>query len=388
MRHSAGFAAEETEPDAMTSFDVAVIGAGATGSAALYALARRGLRVLGLEQFRAGHNRGSSHGVSRIIRYGYYEHPSYVPLVRHADAQWHAIEQGSGRTLRHRTGILEIGTLDATLIRGTLASSREHGLAHDVLDAGEVMRRFPAFQIPSDFIGVLQPDGGWLEVEPSIHALLDLAKAARAQLREGVRVRGLEPNNRGVRIIMDDGSIETRSVIVAAGPWMRAFVPDLPLRVTRQVVGWFDPLEPQLFAPERFPIFMLETHHGIHYGFPLHVQGLKIAKHFHSNEAVDADRVDRTISRKDEATMREAIAEHLPAANGALRRATPCLYTMTPDGDFILDRLPQHPQIVVASPCSVHGFKFAPVIGEILANLATGKATAHDISRFRIGRFA
>ncbi len=372
----------------MARFEVVVIGAGVAGSAALLALARRGIAVLGLEQFAPGHDKGSSHGISRIIRYGYYEHPSYVPLVRDADRLWRELEQATGRTLRHRTGIIEIGAPDAELIEGTLASARLHDLPHEVLGARDVMRRFPAFRIPEHFVGVWQPDGGWLEAEPAIEAQVDLAKALGAELHTGVFVRAIEASGGGVRIVTDQGPIDAGAAIVAAGPWLRGLVPDLPLQVTRQIVAWFDPLDPAPFSPEQFPVFMLETARGIHYGFPLHAAGLKIAKHFHRGEAADPDGVDRAISAEDEALIRDAVAEHLPAANGPLRRAIICLYTMTPDGDFILDRLPGQPNVVVASPCSGHGFKFGPVIGEILADLATAKAPPHDLSRFRIGRFA
>ncbi len=372
----------------MPRFDVVIIGAGVTGSAALLALARRGVAVLGLERFAPGHDKGSSHGISRIIRYGYYEHPSYVPLVRHADALWRALEQKTGRTLRRRTGIIEIGAPDAELITGTLASARLHDLPHDVLDAREVMRRFPAFRIPEHFVGVLQADGGWLEAEPAIEAQIDLARASGAELRSGVTVRAIEAGADGVRIVTGHGVIDAGTAIVAAGPWLPSLVPDLPLQVTRQVVAWFDPLDPALFTADQFPVFMLETERGIHYGFPLHAAGLKVAKHFHRGEAVDPDNVGRAISSDDEVLIRDAIAAHVPAANGALRRATTCLYTMTPDGDFILDRLPGQPNVVVASPCSGHGFKFAPIVGEILADLATAKTPSHDVSRFRIGRFA
>jgi sarcosine oxidase len=163
----------------------------------------------------------------------------------------------------------------------------------------------------------------------------------------------------------------------------------LPLRVTREVTAWFAPADPTVFAPGRFPVFILESGYGMHYGFPHDPQaGLKVAKHHHRDETVDPDRVDRTVRPDDEALIRDALAAHLPATNGALASAVTCLYTMTPDGHFILDRLPQAPSVIVASPCSGHGFKFAPVIGEILADLAVDGATQHDISRFRLSRFA
>jgi len=193
-----------------------------------------------------------------------------------------------------------------------------------------------------------------------------------------------------VRIATGEGEIEARSAIVTAGAWLADLIPDLPapLRATREVMAWFAPLDPAPFDRERCPVFILESAHGMHYGFPLSRRGLlKIAKHHHRDETVYPDEPRRPVGPVDEALIRAAIADHLPAGNGALVAAKTCLYTLTPDRDFIIDRLPGAPSIIVASPCSGHGFKFAPLIGEILADLATGGETAHDISRFRLGRF-
>jgi sarcosine oxidase len=374
----------------MTHFDVVVCGLGATGSAALYQLARRGVRVLGLERFAPGHDQGSSHGETRVIRLGYFEHPSYVPLVRSAYAQWRAIEAAAGRRLLHVTGIAEIGPPDGALVAGTLASMALHGLRHEVLASAELMRRFPAFAVPPSFVGVVQPEGGFLEAEPSIAAMVGLAQAQGAEIRTGETVAAVAPAPGGVRITTDRGMVEAGAAIVALGPWIKALLPDLPapIRVTRQVMAWFEPLDPAPLADGRLPVFLIESRHGIHYGFPPRPSLIKIAKHHHRDQAVDPDGCDRTVSAADEALIRAAVAEHLPAANGQLIKAKTCLYTMTPDGDFIIDRLPGAPQIVVASPCSGHGFKFAPAIGAILADLATKGATADDIARFALARFA
>jgi sarcosine oxidase len=374
----------------MSSYDVAVVGLGAMGSAAARHLAARSARVVGIEQFAPGHDRGSSHGLTRIIRLGYFEHPSYVPLLRHAYALWRELEAASGAKLMHITGIVEIGPPDGTVVAGTLAASRMHALPHEVLDARELMRRFPAFRVPDDDVGVFQPDGGFLEPEAAIHAHLALARAAGAELRTGETARAVAPYGTGVRIATDRGVIDASTVIVSAGPWVRKLLPDLPapLRVTRQVIAWLDPLDAAAFAPGQFPVFLLESRHGIHYGFPAHgTRGVKVAKHYHRDETADADTVDRAISPDDEELIRAAVAEHLPAANGPLRDAKTCLYTMAPDGDFIIDRMPGAPRIIVASPCSGHGFKFAPVVGEVLADLATSGTTPHDISRFSLSRF-
>jgi sarcosine oxidase len=374
----------------MTHFDVVVCGLGATGSAALYQLARRGVRVLGLERLRPGHEQGSSHGETRVIRLGYFEHPSYVPLVRRAYAEWREIERAAGRQLLHVTGIAEIGPPDGVLVGGTLASMHRHGLRHELLAAAELMQRFPAFRVPPDHVGVVQPDGGYLEAEPSIEAMVGLAQAKGAEIRIGETIAAIEPVASGVRIATDRGEVAAGAAIVALGPWIKTLLPRLPapIRVTRQVMAWLEPLDPAPLTGGRLPVFLLESRHGIHYGFPpLRSSAIKVAKHHHRDQGVDPDTYDRTVSGEDELLIRAAIAEHLPAANGRLIKAKTCLYTMTRDGDFIIDSLPGAPQIVVASPCSGHGFKFAPAIGQILADLATTGATAHDIARFALARF-
>jgi sarcosine oxidase len=373
----------------MHSFDVVVCGLGAMGSAAVLHLARRGVRVLGLERFVPGHDRGSSHGATRIIRLGYFEHPSYVPLLRRAYQLWRELEADCGRQLLHVTGIAEIGPPGGILVPGTLASSRLHGLPHEVLAAPELMRRFPAFQLPPDYLAVLQPEGGFLAVEPAIEASLALASAAGAQIRSGAAVRSLEPRTGSVRVVTDGGAVEAGTVIVAAGAWTATLLPELAawLKVTREVTGWFEPANAGRIAG--LPVFIIESRHGMHYGIPPHAgAGIKVAKHHHRDESVDPEHHDRTVSPDDEALIRAAIAEHVPAANGRLVAARTCLYTMTPDGDFLIDRLPGAPNIIVASPCSGHGFKFAPVVGEILADLAQSGTTSHDVARFGLARLA
>jgi sarcosine oxidase len=371
--------------------DVIVVGLGAMGSAALYHLARQNVRVLGLERFEPGHERGSSHGRTRIIRHGYFEHPSYVPLVRRAAAMWRELEQQSGQGLMTVTGIVEIGKPDSALIKGTLAASREHQLPHEILPARELMKLYPAFRLPEDFIAVVQPDGGFVQAEAGIRAHLRLAAEAGADMHTGERVIAIEQIGDNVRVKTERGTFEAGSVIVSGGAWTKSLLPylDLPLQATRQVLLWVQPEYPDLFRPGWFPVFMIESEDGIHYGFPLHADdGLKIAKHHHAGEIVDPDNYDRIVSPDDEASITESIWRFLPASAGPIVSAKTCLYTMAPDEDFVIDRAPGHERIIVASPCSGHGFKFAPAIGQALAELALTGKTSFDLSRFRIGRFA
>jgi sarcosine oxidase len=375
----------------MSGPHIAVIGLGATGSAALYQLARRGIRVTGVEQFALGHDRGSSHGPTRVIRLAHFENAAYVPLMRRAYALWRDLEDIARCKLVHRTGIVEIGPADGELVRSTSRAARAHDLPHDVLDAKALMPRYPQFRLPAEFAAVVQPDGGYLEAASAIEAMLRVAASSGATIRANEKVLAIEPADRGVTIMTDRATIAADSVIVAAGPWMSGLFPGLtlPLRVTRQVVGWFEPDDAARFADDCFPVFLIESAHGVHYGFPARgTMGVKVSKHHHLGEIVDPERRQTAVSETDIAAIRTALADYLPGANGRLLSAQTCLYTMTPDDTFIIDHMPGYPHVVFASPCCGHGLKFAPVIGEIVADLATRGATQHDISQFRLQRFA
>src|SRR5580700_8079667 len=256
----------------MASFDVAIIGLGAMGSAALAALASRSRRAIGIDRYVPGHDRGSSHGATRVIRLGYFEDPCYVPLLRAAYPLWRELEARSGRELLTITGIVEIGAPESELVAGTLLSSRHHGIACEILDAPAVMKRFPAFRLPKDFVGVFQPDGGFLRAEDSLEAMLALARGSGAEVSVE-HVLGIEPHRGGVRIAMADRAVSADRAIVAAGPWLPSLLPDLPvaLCVTRQVLGWFEPRDQgaaAVLSRGRFPVFLLQNPEGMFYGFP------------------------------------------------------------------------------------------------------------------------
>jgi sarcosine oxidase len=374
----------------MTTFDVAVIGLGAMGSAALFNLARQGRRVIGIEQFEPGHDKGSSHGESRIIRLSYFEHPSYVPLARRAMEKWRELEQLCGHNILTVTGVLEAGYPGCPIVEGSLEASRLHDLDHEVLSAAEINRRFPAFKVPPHWTGLYQPEGGFLRPELAIQQFVGLAERHGAEVRTGTRVLAIEPLGSGVRVRTETGEIEAGSVIVATGAWIGDFAPELKphLKLTRQVLGWFEPLQPAYYSPDRCPVFILESEDDACYGFPDFAgTGVKTASHRKGAYLPSADDLSQDGGAADEAQIRRMLALAMPEANGPLRAMRTCMYTRTPDEDFVIDRSSADPRIILASPCSGHGFKFASVIGEVLADLALGKTPANDISRFKLERF-
>jgi sarcosine oxidase len=371
--------------------DVVVIGLGAMGSAALFHLARRGKRVLGIEQFEPGHDRGSSHGESRAIRLGYFEHPSYVPLARRAYENWRELERLAGEKVLTVTGVLEIGKPGSVIVEGSLAASRLHGLEHEVLDAGEIAKRYPQFTLPRDYSAVWQPEGGFLRPELANALHLELARAAGAEVLENTPVLGVEPTSGGVRIVLRDRTIEAASAVIAAGPWIGELAPELKphLTLSRQVLCWFAPRDPDAVRLGMLPVFIIEGEDDIAYGFPdFSGSGFKCASHHASGTWSRADEAKQDAGPADEKRMRDFLETYLPAAAGPLRDMRTCIYTKTPDEDFVIDLSPIDPRIVIASPCSGHGYKFASVIGEVLADLAIDGWTRHNISRFEIGRFA
>jgi sarcosine oxidase len=369
-------------------FEVAVIGLGAMGSAALCHLAKRGIRAIGIERFAPGHERGSSHGETRAIRLGYFEHPSYVPLARAAYENWEALERDTGQTVLTRTGVLEIGKPGSVIVAGSLAASREHGLEHELLDRAGIAQRFPQFALPDGYEAVWQPDGGFLRPELGNRLHIDWARKAGAAIVENCRVRAIEPAAETVRIVTDGGVVSAGSVIAAAGPWIGDLIPALKpkLTLTRQVACWFEPRRSESTRLGALPVFIIDGESDVAYGFPDIGSGFKCASHHDSGVWGSADEAAQDAGPADERRMRDFLELYLPDAAGALSKMSTCIYTRTPDEDFVIDLLPEDNRIVVASPCSGHGYKFASVIGEVLADLATEGATRHDISRFGIGR--
>jgi sarcosine oxidase len=375
----------------MDTYDALVIGVGGMGSAAVYHLARRGLRVLGIERFDVPHALGSSHGESRIIRLAYAEHPGYVPLLRRAYALWRELEALAGETLLVTTGGVDAGAVQSATVRGSLASCALHGLPHDVLDAHALTRRFPGYRLPRDMVAVYQPDAGLLAPERCVLAHVDAARALGADVRTRERVLRWRADDRGVEVETGAGRYRARKLVIAAGAWSRTLVPALDALAVpeRQVMLWTRPREPALFECGAFPVFNMEAPEGRFYGFPMYgIPGFKIGKYNHRRERVeDPDRMDRDCHAADEAVLREGIRRYFPDADGPTLAMQPCLFTNSPDEHFIVDVLPEHPNVAVAAGFSGHGFKFCSVVGEIVADLVVHGGTQHDVGLFRIRRF-
>ncbi len=373
------------------TYDVIVVGLGAMGSATLHQLSRRGLRVLGLEQFTPAHARGSSHGKSRIIREAYFEDPRYVPLVQHAYTLWAELEAESGVTVFHQTGGLMIGAPDSEVVTGARLSAELHGLEHEMLSADDMRQRFPLFRVRDIDVAVHEPRAGMLAPEKAITAFVDLARRQGAEVRSDEAMLSWRAVGDGVEVTTTQGTYQAGRLVLTVGAWAGKVFAELqlPFVVQRNVLYWFDPVaHAEQFTPERFPIFIQDLEPGLAwYGFPDTGDGVKLALH-HFGETTDPDALRRTVSEGEVAFMRDVIAKHMPDANGALRESAACMYTNVPDDHFVIDVHPDHPAVIVASPCSGHGFKFSSALGELLADMATGAPAGFDISLFSLARFA
>jgi len=368
-----------------SKFDVIIIGLGAMGSAAAYQLAKRGQKVLGLDRFAPPHAFGSSHGQTRIIREAYFEHPLYVPIIQRAYELWAELEKESGRNLFRQTGGLMIGRPESAVVSGAKRSAEEHHLRHEILAAAEVRRRFPALQPADEMIAVWEPRAGILFPEVCIETHLGLAKQYGAELHTDEPVMRWRSDGDGVRVFTASGEHEADQLLLTAGSWAKSLLPDLnlPLTVERQIQFWFEPKNPSCFQPDRCPIHIWEYEPDRHfYGFPNLGNGVKVAGH-HEGGITNPDSINRDVTPEEVEAMRRIVRTFLPGAGGPLGSAVVCMYTNTTDHHFFIDRHPAHPQVLIASPCSGHGFKFSSVIGEILTDLLTEGKSRFDLRLFR-----
>ncbi|MGO4436271.1 N-methyl-L-tryptophan oxidase [Rhizobium sp. RAF56] len=367
-------------------FDVAVIGLGAMGSAALAFLSARGVRAIGIDAHFPAHALSSSHGDSRLIRLGYFEDPSYVPLLQRAYENWRMLEARLRTDVLTTTGVLQIGAPDSKIVAGTRASCALHSLAYEELDRQAMAARFPAFSLDEGEIALLDPQGGYIRPEIAVMGYLTTAAADGAVLHLGEKITSIEPDDAGVTITSPLGSYRAGKVIVSTGSWIAELVPQLKQHAVpiRQVVAWYQPRNGFATQPQRMPVFLRdEGAEGSYFGFPaIGADGVKVGRHAHFREPIDPNQPNPPVNETDTALLDGFVAKRLPAVSGLRVNATTCRYTMLPSEDFLLDFMPGSSRVVVASPCSGHGFKFTSVVGEILADLAADGGTDLPINAF------
>jgi sarcosine oxidase len=376
-------------------YDVIVLGLGGMGSAAAAHLAARGSRVLGIERFTPAHDRGASHGESRIIRQAYFEDPAYVPLLLRGYELWDELERESPGILTV-TGGLMIGRPDSAAVAGSVASARRWDLAHELLDTEQVRRRFPALAPDDETVALYEPNAGYVRPEQTVLAHLARATKHGATLNFGERVLDWQAHGdaEGVTVRTTQGTYTAGSLVIAPGAWAPGLLPEFApsLAVERQLLFWFAPTSGiDLYRARRFPVFIWEDPSGMQlYGFPAYGSpddGVKIA-FFRAGTPADPDNLDRRIHADEIERMRDYLSARIPTLSGRYLRGLACTYTTTPDENFLLAAHPAHPQVTLAAGFSGHGFKFVPVIGEIIADLVIDGATRHPISLFEPGRLA
>ncbi|GAA4729970.1 N-methyl-L-tryptophan oxidase [Isoptericola chiayiensis] len=376
----------------MQHHDVIVLGLGSMGGAAANELAGRGLDVLGLEAFTPGHDQGSAHGGSRIVRQSYFESPEYVPLLRRAYEGWHRLEAESGRDLLTLCGGIYLGDPDSPTYAGSRLAAEEHGLDHEVLDATEIRRRFPTMAPADDAMGLYESAAGYVRPEETVIANAEVAARHGATLRFGERVqRWSATPGGGVEVVTPEGTYGADRLVVTPGAWAPQMLPELelPLSVERMVFYWFTPdfdaVPVERWSQEQHPVYIEETHgNGQIYGFPMTdgpAGGFKLG-YFHLGSPTDPDAVDRVVRSDETAEMRRRALELFPHLTGPVVQAKTCLYTVAPDEHFVIGTHPLHDQVAIACGFSGHGFKFVPVVGEILADLTTDGATDSPIGLF------
>ena len=378
-----------------SDFEYLIVGAGSMGSAAAYHLARAGRSVLLLEQFEIGHPRGSSHGESRIIRLS-YDHPTYVQLAQAAYGLWAELEADAGISLLQRTGGLDLSTPFNPIFEACIASLSALRIQREVLTTEEIHRRFPAFRVADGTIGLYQADAGILPASQCVRVMIERALHYGAVVIERSPVRAIRLDDDGADVQTDQATYHCRKLIISAGPWagpvLAALGISLPLAVTLEQYAFFRVQTPEKFQPDHLPVFI---HYGTpagsqpvdYYGFPIFGHaGVKVGEH-HAGPIVTADTRTFEVDAHRLQRLCEYARSTLPATNGEVLQAATCLYANTPDHHFIIDRLPAYPHVILAAGFSGHGFKFAILVGRILADLATRGVTSYPVDLFTLKRF-
>jgi len=376
-------------------WDAVVLGLGGVGSFALRALAKRGVKVLGLEQFEPGHDQGSSHGRSRVYRHAYFEHADYVPLLLHASSEFRALERDTGSALVDNCGTLLIGRDDCAVLGDSEAAARRHGIEVEPLGRDALRERYLLFAVPEGWHGLFEPSGGFVRPEASVRAAVAHAEQLGAEVRSETRVRWLREADDCVVLGLDNELVHAGRLLVCAGAWTAQLLPQLAgeLRVTRQVQGWVTPRDAAAVQPSRFPTWLIVRADGVPlYGIPadpLDANGglPKVALHG-NRERVDPDKPRRPIDDFDRNDLMRVVREWLPTLGDELAEAQSCIYTVTRDEHFVVDRVPRTNRVWCAAGLSGHGFKLTPALGEALVALALDGASALPIDFLSASRFA
>lgn len=374
----------------MQTYDAIVLGTGGIGSAAVFELARRGARVLGIDRFNPPHDQGSTHGQSRVIRQAYFEHPDYVPLLLESYRLWRELERTAGQELLNEVGVLQVGTADGTVVPGVQRAAAEHGLSVEALEAKEIERRWPGFRAPPGMVGVFEPRGGYLLVEDCVRAHLLAAKAAGATLLADTEVQEWIASDGEVRVRTNAAEFAAARLIITAGPWATSLLRDLNVGLTirRKSLFWFGTSSTEYDVASGFPVYLFELPAGVFYGLPkLDPRGVKVSEHSGGQTIADPATVNRAVDPDDESNLREFLVACLPGVSSRITDHAVCLYTMSPDEYFIVDHHPAHANVVFAAGLSGHGYKFAPVLGRALAELALDGATPLPIEFLSLARF-
>jgi sarcosine oxidase len=371
-------------------YDAAVLGLGTMGSFTCLELAKRSLSVIGIDRFHPPHGFGSHSGDTRVFRTAYAESPLYVNLARHAGALWDSCSEESGVPLLTRSGMLSLGPADAELISGIRKSAELHDVALDILTREEIRARYPVFQVPEDHVGAFEPTAGWIDVQAAIEFALDGARHRGAHLLMNQADPSWEFRGDTVAVRSSGDEFLARWLVITAGAWASSLLPSLPLTLRRKVMIWVAPETPAEFVPCRFPVFAVAE--KFFYGFPdIRNAGVKLAIHADNNDALpDHPAHVAAATASDILPVLQSAAKFLPALGAdesRVIRAATCLYTMTPDEHFIIDRHRDYGNVWFAAGFSGHGFKFAPAIGEILADMVTGIEPRIPIDFLRSDRF-
>lgn len=370
-------------------YDVIVLGVGGMGAAVAAHAAERGLRTLGLEQYSLPHRRGSSHGVTRILRLGLHEGPTYVPLVLRAVELWKELGEKTGHPMFYNNGSFDVAPPESPIFKGSQAACEKHHISHEILDAREMRRRFPGITPDPEMLAVYQPGSGFVLSDASMEAHLNLAVAAGAELHGHERVLGWHAEGELWLVETDRGKYRAKALVVTIGAWARKLLPHLPVKAERQVVGWFQPKEsPELFTPERLPSWIIDSAAlGHFYGLPIHgIPGFKLSKFFYG-DLVDPSAGPLPPQPQEEEVLRVFLRRYFPKAEGPVLTLGSTFFENTPDRDFIIDQMPGQPGVWLALGFSGHGYKYATAIGELMTDLVVKGESPFDLTPFRVARF-